>query len=182
MDEWTDCQQSKIESSCSTFVPLVVNAVIFLIVVLIILFFVYNRVAWHVRNCASSAKSSAIVFDDYESYITVPGLPKENGVPVKLNVILLRFPQANLFLAKIIVLDLTGACFDAIVHPDRVTSERAETSVTETPENKGIRVERYSHKYSSVAKIHHDHWNHMVTKSDMFSKRIMFYFVYSSFA
>ena len=32
MDEWTDCQQSKMESSCSTFVPLVVNVVIFLIV------------------------------------------------------------------------------------------------------------------------------------------------------
>ena len=118
----------------------------------------------NVRDCASSAKSFVNVFDDYEGYITVPGLPKENGVPVKLNVILLRFPPANLFLAKIIVLDLTGACFDAIMRPDRVTSERAETSVTETPENKGIRVERYSHKYSSVAKIDHDYWNHMVTK------------------
>ena len=114
----------------------------------------------NVRDCASSAKSFVIVFDDYEGYITVPSLPKENGVPVKINVILLRFPQADLFLAKIIVLDFTGACFDAIVRPDRVTSERAETSVTESPENKGIRVERYSHKYSSVAKIHHDHWNH----------------------
>ena len=100
------------------------------------------------------------MFDDYESYITVPSLPKENGVPVKINAILLRFPQANLFLAKIIVLDFTGACFDAIVLPDRVTSERAETPVTESPENKVVRVERYSHKYSSVAKIHHDHWNH----------------------
>ena len=118
----------------------------------------------NVRDCASSAKSFVIVFDDYEGYITIPTLPKENGVPVKINLILLRFPQANLFLAKIIVLDFTGACFDAIVRPDRgpdrVTSERAETSVTESPENKGIRVERYSHKYSSVAKIHHDHWNH----------------------
>ena len=111
----------------------------------------------NVRDCASSAKSFLIVFDDYEGYITEPSLPKENGVPVKINVILLRFPQANLFLAKIIALDFTGACFDAIVRPDRVyfTSERAETSVTESPENKGIRVERYSHKYSSVAKIHH---------------------------
>ena len=27
----------------------------------------------------------------------------------------------NLFLAKIIMLDFTGVCFDAIVHPDRVT-------------------------------------------------------------
>ena len=82
----------------------------------------------NVRDCASS-----IVFDDYEGYITVPSLPKENGVPVKINVVLLRFPQANLFLAKIIVLDFTGACFDAIVRADRVTSERAETSVTESP-------------------------------------------------
>ena len=78
------------------------------------------------------------MFDDYEGYITVASLPKENGVPVKINVILLRFSLANLFLAKIIVLDFTGACFDAIVRPDRVTSERAETSVTESPENKGI--------------------------------------------
>ena len=68
---------------------------------------------------------------------------------MKINVILLRFPQA-----KIIVLDFTGVCFDAIVRPDRVTSGKAEASVTESPENKGIRVERYSHKYSSVAKIH----------------------------
>ena len=100
------------------------------------------------------------MFDDYEGYITVPSLPKENGVPVKINVILLRFPQANLFLAKIIVLDFTGVSFDVIVRPDRVTSERAEMSLTESPENKGIRVERYSHRYSSVAKIHHDDWNH----------------------
>ena len=72
------------------------------------MFYKYN-----VRDCASSAKSFVIVFDDYEGYITVPNLPQENGVPVKINVILLRFPQANLFLAKIIVLDFTGACFDA---------------------------------------------------------------------
>ena len=53
------------------------------------------------------------------------------------------------------MLEFIGVCFDAIVLPDRVTSEKAETSVTESPENKGIRVERYSHKYSSVTKIHH---------------------------
>ena len=47
--------------------------------------------------------------------VTVPSLPKEIGVPVKINVILLRFPQAKLFLAKIIVLDFTGVRFDAIV-------------------------------------------------------------------
>ena len=35
-----------------------------------------------------------------------------------------------------------------------VTSEKAEMSVTESPENEGIREERYSHKYSSVAEIH----------------------------
>ena len=67
--------------------------------------------------------------------VTVPSQPKENGVPVKIN-ILLRFPQANLFLAKIIVVDFTGVCFDAIVRPDRVTSEKTETSVTESLENK----------------------------------------------
>ena len=60
--------------------------------------------------------------------VTLPSLPKENGVPVKINVILFRFPQANLFLAKVIVLDFTGVCFDAIVRPDRVTSEKAATS------------------------------------------------------
>ena len=60
--------------------------------------------------------------------VTVPSLPKENGVPVKINVILFRFPQVNLFLAKIIVLDFIGVCFDAIVRPDRVTSEKAATS------------------------------------------------------
>ena len=41
---------------------------------------------------------------------------------------LLRFPQANLFLAKVIVLVFTGVCFDAIVRPDRFTSEKVATS------------------------------------------------------
>ena len=63
----------------------------------------------NVRDCASSAKSFVIVFDDCSDVleknmkVAVPSLPKENGVPVKINVILLRFPQAYLFLAKIIV-------------------------------------------------------------------------------
>ena len=162
MDESTDCHQSKIESSCSTFVPLVVNAVIFLIVVsfiLVIFFGMFHK--RNVRDCASSAKSFVTVFDDRSDVlektlkVTVPSLPNENGVPVKINVILLRFPQANLFLAKIIVLAFTGVCFDVIVRPGRVTSEKAETFVTENPENKVIRLERYSHKYSSVAKIYH---------------------------
>ena len=39
--------------------------------------------------------------------VTVPSVPNENGVPGKINVILLRFPQANLFLTKIIVLDFS---------------------------------------------------------------------------
>ena len=51
----------------------------------------------NVRDCASSAKYFVIVFDDYEGYITVPCLPKGNGVPVKINLILLRFPQAITF-------------------------------------------------------------------------------------
>ena len=92
--------------------------------------------------------------------VTVPSLPKENGVLVKIKVILERFPEANLLLAKIIVLDFTGVCFDAIVRPDRVTSEKAETSATESPENKGSTVERYLHKYSYFAKIHHYQRNH----------------------
>ena len=69
--------------------------------------------------------------------VTVPSLPKENGLPVKINVILLRFPQAKLFLAKIIVLDFTGV-FRRDGVPSRVTSEKAETFVTESPDNKGI--------------------------------------------
>ena len=44
------------------------------------------------------------------------------------------------------MLDFTGVRFDAIVRPDRVTSEKAETSVTKSPGNIGIWVERYSHK------------------------------------
>ena len=74
------------------------------------------------------------------------GKKYENGVLVKINVIELRSPQVNLFLAKMIVLDFTGVCFDAIMQPDRVTSKKAETSVTENPGNKGIWVEGYSHK------------------------------------
>ena len=77
---------------------------------------------------------------------------------IKINVILFRFPQANLVLAKIIMLDFTGVCFDVIVRPDHVTSEKDATSAQ--IENKGIRVEKYLHKYSSVAKIHNYHWNH----------------------
>ena len=45
-----------------------------------------------------------------------------------------------------IVLDFTGVCFDAIMHPDHVTSKKTETSVTESPGNKGIWVKRCSHK------------------------------------
>ena len=35
------------------------------------------------------------------------------------------------------MLDFTGVRFDAIVRPDRVTSEKAETFVTQSPGNKG---------------------------------------------
>ena len=76
----------------------------------------------NVHDCASSAKSVVIVFDDRSDVfvktmkVTVPSLPKENGVPVKINVILLRFPQANLVLAKVIMLAFTGVCFDAKIH------------------------------------------------------------------
>ena len=76
------------ESSCSTFVPLVVNAVVFLVVVLIYtLFFVYNRVVWHVPQvqCWRLCIISKIFRNCVK--VTVPSLPKENGVPVKINVI-----------------------------------------------------------------------------------------------
>ena len=56
---------------------------------------------------------------------------------------------------------------------DCVTSEKGETSVTESPENKGIRVERYSHKYSSVAKIHHYHWNHKYSPTNTLPQRLV---------
>ena len=91
----------------------------------------------NVRDCASSAKSFVIVFGDRSDVfektmkVTVPSLPKENGVPVKIDVILLRFPQANLFLAKIKRFGFHRCFFDAMVRPDCVTSEKAETSVTE---------------------------------------------------
>ena len=43
--------------------------------------------------------------------VTVPSLPKENGVLVKISIIDLRSRQAKLILAKIIiVLDFTGVC------------------------------------------------------------------------
>ena len=66
--------------------------------------------------------------------VTVLSLPQENGALVKIYATLSRFPQANLFLAKIIVLDFTGVCCDSIVRPDRVTSEKAEISFRASPE------------------------------------------------
>ena len=60
----------------------------------------------NVRDCVSSAKSFVIVFDDCSDVlektvkVTVPTLLKENGVPVRINVILVRFPEANLIFSK----------------------------------------------------------------------------------
>ena len=57
------------------------------------------------------------MFDDHSDVsekamkVTVPSLPNENGVPVKISIIELRSCQAKLFLAKIIM----GVCFKAIV-------------------------------------------------------------------
>ena len=62
--------------------------------------------------------------------VTIPSLPKENGVTVKINVIELRSPQAS-FNWQLI----SRVCFDAIVRPIWNTSGKAETSVTESPEN-----------------------------------------------
>ena len=51
--------------------------------------------------CASSTKSVEIVFDDRSDVlektmkVSIPSLPKENGVPMKINVIELRSPQAS---------------------------------------------------------------------------------------
>ena len=120
------------ENSRSTFVPIVVNGVIFLIVFLILcgkvsvqvlVFYIYNRVFGSLNTCEMfaivhliSAKSVVIVFDDRSDVsektmkVTIPSLPKENGVQVKISVIQLRSRQAKLFLAKIIVLVFTGEC------------------------------------------------------------------------
>ena len=59
-----------------------------------------------VCHCASSAKSVLIVFDDRSDVseetmqVTVPSLPKENGVPVKINGTELRSRQANFIFNK----------------------------------------------------------------------------------
>ena len=79
-----------------------------------------------------------------------------------------------------IMLDFTGICFDAIMHPDRVTSKKAETSVTESRGNKGIWVERCSHKSPFSSKFIISEMHFMATKCGMFSD-VIYYFVYSSF-
>ena len=80
-----------------------------------------------------------------------------------------------------------------------VTSEKAGTSLIESPEKKGIGVERYSHKYPSVPKIHHYRGNRkysVVAKihhylrctswlqnpTCLVLKRVMFYFVCVTFS
>ena len=55
--------------------------------------------------------------------VTVPSLPKENGVPVKINVILLRLTQANLFLAKRIVLDFNAQTYFPMQHAEKKNGE-----------------------------------------------------------
>ena len=80
-----------------------------------------------------------------------------------------------------------------------LTSEKAGTSLIESPEKKGIRVERYSHKYPSVIKIRHYHWNRkysfvakihhylrctswLQNPTCLVLKRVMFYFVCVTFS
>ena len=81
----SDCQERKMESNYSTFVPLVVN------IVLILFRIVSAQKLAFYGTCASSAKSVVIVFDDHSDVsektvqVTVTSLPKENGVPVKIN-------------------------------------------------------------------------------------------------
>ena len=59
-----------------------------------------------VCDFASSAKSVVIMFDDRSdvsektTQLTVPGLPKQNGVPVKINVTELRLRQENFIFSK----------------------------------------------------------------------------------
>ena len=83
---------------------------------------------------------------------TVPSLPNENGVPVKINVILLRFPQANLFLQ--IVLPVKK-----LKHLSR-KAQKVRVSGwkgirTNTPLSPKIHRYHWNHKYSFVDKIHH---------------------------
>ena len=82
--------------------------------------------------------------------VTVRTLPKKNGVPVKINVILLRFPQANLFLAKNNRVEFHRCVFrrDRAPRSCYFTSDKAEASVTESYHCR-------NHKYSFVTKIHH---------------------------
>ena len=74
----------------------------------------------NVRDCASSAKSFVIVFDDYEGYITVPSLPKENGVPGKI----IEISSSGFIFSKNNRVGFHRCVFrrDAIVLPDRVTT------------------------------------------------------------
>ena len=71
-----------------------------------------------------------------------------------------------------------------ILRSSAVTGEKAGTSLIESPEKKGIRVERYSHKYSFVAKIHHylrcTSW--LQNPTCLVLKRVMFYFVCVTFS
>ena len=54
-----------------------------------------------------------------------------------------------------ILLDFTGVCFDAIMHPDHVTSKKTETSVTESPGKKGILGGKVFAQISFFIKIHY---------------------------
>ena len=124
--ERTDSQQRKMENNYFTVVPLVVNIVIFLIVLILfrkvsaqIVVFFLRVILFHiilyfgtmhicvVRDCASSAKSVVIEFDDIYSevsekamQVTLPSVRKENGVAVKINVIELRSRHAKFIFKK----------------------------------------------------------------------------------
>ena len=105
--------------------------------------------------------------------VTVPSLPKENGVPVKINGTELRSRQANFIFNKNNNRFGFHGCVSTRSYAQKNTSEKAETSVTEIrPKNKGICLQTYAQKYSFVVKkiiVILD--AQMVTKPDMFSNR-----------
>ena len=85
--------------------------------------------------------------------VTVPSLPKENGVLVKINVIELR-SQVNLFLAKMIVLDFTGVCYQIVLPVKKL--KRLSQKVQEIREFgwKGGCTNLLFHQNSSLSEMH----------------------------
>lgn len=109
--------------------------------------------------------------------VTVPSLPKENGVPVKITVtvIELRSPQEKVFLAKIIMLDFTGECFK-----NRIVVEYQGVKKLKRLSQKTQKIRAFGWKYSFVTKIIKS-FSSMHSWLQKLTCLLMYYFVYSSF-